>query len=415
MTADWGPGAYVGVHVFRPGGADGKTAPARAIGLTWVALDPTPRTLPLSITTDAIYRPRTTATFTVHTTPGAWVTLAAVDEGILSLTNFQTPDPLGHFFGQRTLGVGIHDDWARLLPPAGVANTMLRQGAGGDDDTQSNPIPQTIVSLFAGPVQAGPDGVAQFPLALPDFDGTLRLMAVGWDGAKTASAARDITMRDPLIVEPLLPRFLAPGDQARIGVMLQNLELPVGQVSVHLSASGTLGLSGGDPAPVTLAKEQRLVLPVGLMANGTGPGTLTVEADGPSGFHVTHGRGDLGACGARHDRPGYAADLGAGRHTELRAGWERLRARELEGQCQLRSWRPLRRVGAGSGRCRPIHWTASNSSRAAACRWRCCYRAMSPGRIAPGGWSRQPRRCSTGNVTTAPSDCGPRRATPSPG
>jgi uncharacterized protein YfaS (alpha-2-macroglobulin family) len=288
VTADWGPGAYVGVHVFRPGGADGKTAPGRAIGLTWVALDPAPRTLPLSITTDTIYRPRTTATFAVHTTPGAWVTLAAVDEGILSLTNFQTPDPLGHFFGQRTLGVGIHDDWARLLPPAGAANTMLRQGAGGDDDTQSNPIPQMIVSLFAGPVQAGPDGVAQFPLALPDFDGTLRLMAVGWDGAKTASAAQDITMRDPLIVEPLLPRFLAPGDQARIGVMLQNLELPAGQVSVHLTASGTLGLSGGDPAPLTLAKEQRLVLPVELMVNGTGLGTLTVAADGPSGFHVTH-------------------------------------------------------------------------------------------------------------------------------
>ena len=283
VTADWGPGAYVGVHVFRPG-----ENPARAIGLTWVALDPAPRTLPLSIETQPIYRPRTTATVAVKTTPGAWVTLAAVDEGILALTDFKTPDPLGHFFGKRMLGVGIHDDFSRLLAPAGAANTVLRQGAGGDIDTQSNPIPQQIVSLFAGPVQAGPDGLAQFPLALPDFDGTLRLMAVAWDGAKTGSLGKDIVMRDPAIVEPLLPRFLAPGDQARIAVMLQNLELPPGTFSLHLAASGSLSVPDTAPAPLTVAAQQRVLVPVALTAGAAGTGTLTVDADGPGGFHVEH-------------------------------------------------------------------------------------------------------------------------------
>ena len=290
VTADWGPGAYVGVHVFRPGGTDpdSKQPPARAIGLTWVALNPAPRSLSLSIDTQPIYRPRTTATISVKTTPGAWVTLSAVDEGILALTDFKTPDPLAHFFGKRMLGVGIHDDWARLLAPAGAANTVLRQGAGGDIDTQSNPIPQQIVSLFAGPIQAGPDGLAQFPLVLPDFDGTLRLMAVGWDGAKTASLGKDIVMRDPAIVEPLLPRFLAPGDQARIAVMLQNLELPGGDFRVHVAASGSLNVAGGDPAPLSLASQQRKPVPVVLTASGAGLGTLTVDADGPNGFHVEH-------------------------------------------------------------------------------------------------------------------------------
>ncbi len=292
VTADWGPGAYVGVHVFRPGGTDPNAArpvaPARAIGLTWVALDPGPRTLPLSITTGTIYRPRATATFVVKTTPGAWVTLAAVDEGILALTNFQTPDPLGHFFGKRMLGVAIHDDWSRLLRPAGDATTILRQGAGGDIDVQANPIPQQIVSLFGGPVQAMADGTAEFPLALPDFDGTLRLMAVGWDGDKSASLGRDIVMRDPAIVEPLLPRFLAPGDTAQIAIMLQNLELPPGRFTLHLSATGSLSLPGADPAPVALAAQQRLLVPVALAAKGVGMGTLSVTADGPNGFHVLH-------------------------------------------------------------------------------------------------------------------------------
>jgi uncharacterized protein YfaS (alpha-2-macroglobulin family) len=288
VTADWGPGAYVGVHVFRPGDTDGKTAPARAIGLTWVALDPTPRSLPVHIDTAAIYRPRTTATILVHTAPGAWVTLAAVDEGILGLTQFATPDPLGHYFGQRTLGVGIHDDWARLLTPAGAANTVLHQGAGGDEGGPTGPIPQTIVSLFDGPAQAGPDGLVRFPLALPDFDGELRLMAVGWDGDKTGSAGQDMTMRDPLIAEPLMPRFLAPGDQAQIGILLQNLELPAGLVSLHLTAAGAIALAGGDPAPIVLAPQARQVVPVQMTATAAGTGTLTFDVAGPGGFRATH-------------------------------------------------------------------------------------------------------------------------------
>ena len=288
VSAEWGPGAYIGVHVFRPGGADGKTAPARAIGLTWVALDPAPRTLPLSIDVAPLDRPRTTATVQVHAAPGAWVTLATVDEGILGLTQFRTPDPLGHYFGQRVLGVGIHDDWARLLTPAGTANTILRQGAGGGEEGATGPIPQVIVSLFAGPTQAGPDGIARFQVPLPDFDGELRLMAVGWDGAKTGSAAKDITVRDPLIAEPLLPRFLAPGDQAQIGILLQNLELPAGSVALHLSASGAIALAGQAPAPLTLAAQARLVVPVQLVANAAGLGRLSFTVERPGGFHAAH-------------------------------------------------------------------------------------------------------------------------------
>ena len=351
VTADWGPGAYVGVHVFRPGGTDpdAKQAPVRAIGLTWVALDPAPRTLPLSIDTQPIYRPRTTATFAVKTTPGAWVTLAAVDEGILALTDFKTPDPLGHFFGKRTLGVGIHDDWARLLAPAGAANTILRQGAGGDIDVQSNPIPQVIVSLFAGPVQAAPDGVAQFPMALPDFDGTLRLVVVGWDGAKTGSLGKDIVMRDPAIVEPLLPRFLAPGDQARIAVMLQNLELPSGSFSVHVAALGSLTVAGGDPP----AAEP--------WAAAAGPGAggadrrrcRTRHADSAGGRAERlscepygHAERPLGpGCGGAGD----AADARSGRKPDAAARCRRIHSRHLACQRVLRPRRAVRRRRRGAG------------------------------------------------------------------
>lgn len=304
VTADWGPGAYVGVHVFRPGNpvAGGpeanprgreKEPPARAIGVVWLGLDPAPRTLPLALDSAPVYRPRTSAAFAVKTAPGAWVTLAAVDEGILGLTGFATPAPLAHYFGKRMLGVDIHDDWARLLAPAGPATTTLRQGAGGDEEGPAGAIPQKIVSLFAGPVQADKEGVARFTLDLPDFAGTLRLMAVGWNGAKTGSLGQDVLLRDPAVVEPLLPRFLAPGDTARAAVLLHNLELPAGRFTLHVAVSGSLTLSAPPPATLELAAQQRLVVPLALTTAGVGPnalgtGTVEITVDGPEGFHVAH-------------------------------------------------------------------------------------------------------------------------------
>ena len=93
-------------------------------------------------------------------------------------------------------------------------------------------------------MQAGADGVAQIPLDLPDFNGQVRLMAVAWSGTKLGAAATDILVRDPLVAEPLLPRFLAPGDAARLTVLLHNLDLPAGEDVATVSVDGPLAIQG---------------------------------------------------------------------------------------------------------------------------------------------------------------------------
>ena len=161
VYADWGPGAYVTVHVFRPA-ADAKSRPGRAIGLAWVGIDPSARKLPMAFDVADKYPPRARAAIRLHTAPGAWVSLAAVDEGILRLTNFTSPDPSDHFLGRRRLGLDIRDDWGRLIAPPDGAATVLRQG--GDEGSFVLPdIPQTTVTLFVPPVQAGADGHSGVP------------------------------------------------------------------------------------------------------------------------------------------------------------------------------------------------------------------------------------------------------------
>ncbi|OJW21748.1 MAG: hypothetical protein BGO51_18345 [Rhodospirillales bacterium 69-11] len=284
VSADWGPGAYVAVHVFRAA-ADAKARPSRAIGLTWVGIDPATRKLPLAFDVAPKYDPRARAEIRLRTDPGAWVSLAAVDEGILRLTSFVSPDPTNHFLGRRRLGMDIRDDWGRLIPPPDAPATALRQG--GDAGSFALPdIPQKTVTLFAAPVQAGPDGVVTFPLDFPDFAGQVRLMAVGWSGSKLGAAATDVLVRDPLVAEPLLPRFLAPGDVARLTVLLQNLELPAGEAVATVSVAGPLALQGETRLAATLATGAQALPSTLLAATGAGRGTVRLDVTGPNGFHV---------------------------------------------------------------------------------------------------------------------------------
>ncbi len=284
VDAAWGPGAYIAVHLYRTA-ADAKSRPGRAIGLVWAGIDPATRTLPVAFEAAEKYNPRARAAIRLRTAPGAWVSLAAVDEGILRLTNFVSPDPRDHFLGRRRLGLDIRDDWGRLIAPPDGEATSLRQG--GDDGAFTLPdIPQKTVTLFIAPVQAGADGIAEFPLDLPDFNGQVRLMAVAWSGTKIGAASKPITVRDPVVAEPLLPRFLAPGDQARLTVLLHNLDLPAGETVVELSVDGPLSLSGPSRLAATLAPGAQALPSTVLAATGAGRGIVRLNVTGPAGFTV---------------------------------------------------------------------------------------------------------------------------------
>ncbi|MGC8468597.1 MAG: DUF7507 domain-containing protein, partial [Acetobacteraceae bacterium] len=263
--------------------------PRRALGLTWVAVDRTARTLPLTLALPKRFRPRRQVRFTVRTAPGAVVSLAAVDEGVLGLTGFANPDPLGHYLGRRTLGVSIRDGWGRLIPPAAGLAAVLQQGGGGNmEHFFPSHIPQRIVSLFVPPLLADASGRATVTLTLPDFNGQLRVMAVAWKGDAFGQAHRDVLVRDRLIAEPLLPRFLAPGDQARLAVLVQDLSLPAGTVALHLAVSGPLALAGPATLTLDLAPGERALPFTTLAATGYGTGTLTLAPGQAATFTGTY-------------------------------------------------------------------------------------------------------------------------------
>ncbi len=294
VSAEWGAGAYVLVTNYRPlAGVKGRE-PVRSIGVAWLGVDNGPRTLNVSIggAPKVLPRQKVTIPVTVQGASGeAYVTLAAVDEGILQLTDFKSPDPVAYYFGKRRLGVLMRDDYGRLIRVEKGALGALREGGDGFGGRGLAVVPQRTVALFSGLVKLGAGGVANITFDVPDFNGSLRLMAVAWSANKLGHADRMLIVRDPVIADLVLPRFLSPGDSIGAALNLDNVEGGAGAYVATIQTRGPVSLAGGAQSVVnqTLRRGQRVLIPVQLRGAGLGIAGITLDVKGPNGFHVTHG------------------------------------------------------------------------------------------------------------------------------
>ncbi|MBW6457428.1 MAG: hypothetical protein K0A98_16220, partial [Trueperaceae bacterium] len=181
VTDDWGVGAYVTASLIRP--SDGpEHVPARSLGVAHAAVEPGARVLrTVLLAPDEVHgRERLALTLELPDAPDgpAYATVAAVDLGALTLTGFEPPDPTGHYFGQRRLGVAIRDLYGRLIDARAGAMGEVRSGGGadGDEAARSGPLPaEDVLALFSGPVELV-DGRAEVGFDLPAFQGTVRVM-----------------------------------------------------------------------------------------------------------------------------------------------------------------------------------------------------------------------------------------------
>jgi uncharacterized protein YfaS (alpha-2-macroglobulin family) len=110
---------------------------------------------------------------------------------------------------------------------------------------------------------------------------------VAWEGNRIGAASRPMIVRDQAVVEAALPRFLAPGDTARLPVLMHNIELPTGEIVAELSTEGALAIEGPTRLTARLATGERAAPATGLRALSGGEGLLRLRLSGPEGFSVT--------------------------------------------------------------------------------------------------------------------------------
>jgi uncharacterized protein YfaS (alpha-2-macroglobulin family) len=262
--------------------------PARALGLTHAAIDPGARALAATVEVAAEAAPRGPLDVAVKVdgvTAGetAYVTIAAVDVGILNLTGFEAPDPSDYYFGQRRLGVGIRDIYGRLIDGLNGATGEVRSGgdAGAQARLQAPPPTEELVAYFTGPVTVGEDGYARASFDLPSFNGTVKVMAVAWSKTGVGQASADVLVRDPVVVTASVPRFLSPGDSSRLLLEIVHATGPSGRMGLDVTANGlTLGEV---PSGFDLGDKAKAVFEVPVTAGAVGIQTIDVSLTTPDG------------------------------------------------------------------------------------------------------------------------------------
>lgn len=294
----WSPGVYVTATAFRPAKAATKQGPGRAVGVTWLGLDLTDRTLQVNMDTPGQLRPRQRVELPVQiigAEPGkpTWLSMAAVDEGILQLTDFQSPNPVDYFLGKRRLGVDMLDLYGKIIEAGGQPG-KLRVGGGSDSAGRQqeslNMRTTETVSLFSGPVDLDGQGRANISLELPDFNGQLRLMAVAWNQQRLGQAESNVLVRDPLVTQAYLPRFLAPGDTSQLTFSVQNLDAKAGTYRLHLATEGVASLTKPEPwiFQVEDPKQQKTARKsYTLRGDKPGIGHLYLTVEGPDNFYLS--------------------------------------------------------------------------------------------------------------------------------
>jgi uncharacterized protein YfaS (alpha-2-macroglobulin family) len=282
-TPAMAPTVYVHVTVLQPHGQTQNDLPIRLYGVIPVQVeDPDTRLQPAIAMPDEL-EPEKEVTIEVSEANGQPMTytLAIVDEGLLSLTRFRTPNPWDAFYAREALSVRTWDMYGQVL---GAQNGQLDRvlGIGGDGEAPGKPDADRAnrfepVVMHLGPFQLDRRGKARHKVRLPNYIGAVRTMVVAVGDQAYGAAEKTTPVRKPLMVLATLPRVLGPGESLELPVSVFAMKDHVKNVTVRLEESSGL---------VTLADDRQQL-------RFTGPGDELVtfplsvgEATGVARFRI---------------------------------------------------------------------------------------------------------------------------------
>jgi len=248
------------------------------------------RTLDIKLEAPAQARPGEPFTIRCKTDRPARVAVFAVDEGILQVSDYRLPDPLGFFFRQTALMVGTSQIMDLIMPEFSVLRSVSASGGDGDlIRKELNPfqrVTEKPVVYWSGIADVDPNG-REFVYDVPDyFNGTLRVMAVGYAANAVSSVESTALIRTRFVLTPGLPTVAAPGDTFEVGVTLNN---GGAAADITLSAEPSEHLevleSPSQPVHLEQGKETTVLFTVRARERlGSGQLSFRATGDGESSF-----------------------------------------------------------------------------------------------------------------------------------
>ncbi|MDD5066261.1 MAG: MG2 domain-containing protein [bacterium] len=289
VRSDYLPNVYVSALVVRPPDAGLKDLPASAFAIRSLNIDPADREMKFDITSLSEVRSRDGLDVTLQVPAAsayAGVVLFAVDEGILQITGFRTPKPFDFFYRKRGLTTQTFSIFDFVLPDVKAPQLAI----GGDEENYMvarkhlNPVAAKRVrsiALYSGVLYPDTTGTVRYHFNIPEFNGSLRVMALAADNMRFGSSSKDVIVSDPLVITPSFPRVLAPKDDFEIPVNVYNKTGKKGTFRITLNTDGPVRIKGEKTQTVTIGNAaEKKIYYYGQAENEAGKAVFTISGEG---------------------------------------------------------------------------------------------------------------------------------------
>ncbi|MFN7331638.1 MAG: alpha-2-macroglobulin family protein, partial [Flavobacterium sp.] len=282
ITADMAPNVYINVTLLQPHASTKNDAPIRMYGVVPIGVTDKSTVLQPKITMPEVLKPEQNVTIKVSEQQGKAMTytIAIVDEGLLDLTRFQTPNAWDDFYKREALGVRTWDVYNDVIGAyGGRVNQVFSIGgdadAGGGKSKKANRFKPVVV--FLGPFKLEKGAEKTHQIKLPKYIGSVRTMVVAANAESNAygSVEKTTPVRSPLMVLASFPRKVTPSEQVTLPVTLFAMENQVKNVTVQVKTSGGIVLASKATQSVTFARPDEKMAYFNLkIANVTGIGKV---------------------------------------------------------------------------------------------------------------------------------------------
>lgn len=286
-TKDMTPNVYAHVALIQPHAQQDNDLPIRMYGVIPISVEDPGTQLQPEIKMPEVLQPEQEVSIEVSEADGKAMayTVALVDEGLLSLTRFKTPNPWDAFYAREALGVRTWDVYDAVVGAHGGELERILS-IGGDGEIAVNPDDQNAnrfkpVVLHLGPFELARGRTAKHTLKIPNYVGAVRAMVVATSKGAYGSAEKTVPVRKPLMVLATLPRVLGPGESLELPVNVFAMEDKVRNVRVSIEESSGLAQLTTASQSVNFSRpgDQLVRFPI-KMADRTGIAKFTIRAEG---------------------------------------------------------------------------------------------------------------------------------------
>ncbi|MDR1865305.1 MAG: hypothetical protein LBR08_07010 [Bacteroidales bacterium] len=298
-TPDMVPNVYVHVSLIQPHANTGNDAPVRLYGVVPLMVeDPLTRLHP-EIDMPDVLQPEEPFKVKIREKNGQVMTytLAIVDDGLLDLTRYKTPDPWSAFYAREALGIRTWDIYDYVIGAYGGKIEQLF-AIGGDAEMSEDALNKKEtakaqrfkpVVRYTGPFTVEKGKTNEHKITLPPYVGSVRTMVVATNGRGYGSEAKTTPVRKPLMTLATLPRTAGPGEEIWVPVTVFAMEDRIRQANVEISVNDMFTVEGGKKQSVTFTAQGDQTVYFKLKAKdytGTGKVTATVSSGSEKAEHV---------------------------------------------------------------------------------------------------------------------------------